>query len=64
MQRCNVSFVYEDLTVITTIVTEKREEAWEYAEDVHIPDLFENKGELLEVCVDREEIYSDDVGEV
>ena len=55
MTRCNVSFVYENLILTATVETEERSEAWNYAEDVHIPDLFENKGKLLEISIDRED---------
>ena len=52
MNRHNVSFVYENLILTATVETEERSEAWDYAEDVHIPDLFENKGQLVEIQID------------
>jgi len=60
MTTYNVSFVYENIILIATVEMEEHSEVWNYAEDVHIPDLFENKGKLLEISVDRDEVYTDE----
>jgi|8_EtaG_2_1085327.scaffolds.fasta_scaffold25358_7 hypothetical protein len=60
MTTYNVSFVYENIILIATVEMEEHSEVWNYAEDVHIPDLFENKGKLLEISVDRDEVYPDE----
>tara|TARA_B100000902_G_scaffold366723_1_gene388734 strand:- start:1539 stop:1709 length:171 start_codon:yes stop_codon:yes gene_type:complete len=52
MGKYNISFVYENVILITTVEMD-RDEAEHYAETVHIPDLLAEAGPLVEITTDE-----------